>query len=1047
MSKKGKIGLSLFALTVLMVIIGIAASGTLSGKTAANAPSGPAANAPAGAANASYVAEGIWAQKPQEKTLPNGVRVVQEVKHDTSPPLRDIPAGPPIAKGEEAENENPDPFPVPEGNVKDTMVQRVFGALAMPTPILTFEGISVTTSGCGCLPPDTNGDVGPNHYVQTVNSAYQIWDKSGTSLQSARNINTIFTGFGGPCEARNDGDPIVLYDSMADRWFINQFTSGAPYTQCTAVSTSPDPLGSYNRYAFLTSATDFYDYQKYGVWPDGYYMTANVFEADGGFHPSAAVFDRAQMLAGNSATFQEFNPGDFYGNLLPSDFDGTIAPPAGAPNVFITGSNTQDRLRVWEFHVDWATPANSSLTGPTDLPISPVDLNLCGGSRNCIPQPGTTRRVDSIGNRVMYKFAYRNLGTHESWVVSQPVDADGTDHAAPRWYELRDLYTTPSVYQQSTYAPDANHRWMSSMAMDKDGNIAIGYSISNATDIFPSIRYAGRLATDPLNELSQGEAVLQVGTGSQTSSTSRWGDYSSMSIDPTDDCTFWYTQEYYTTISGNAWKTRVGSFKFPSCGGPPAPTATPGGPTATATSLPTSTALPTATACANYTFTTGTDTIVTGDTDTTIHCDDCAALVTLPFPVRIYERTFTSAQISSNGVIEFASADFAYGNTCLPVPIYEYTVSVYWDDLLTSAAGDGVFTSVSGSAPNRIWNVDFRTQVLNNNNQAADFEARFYEADGQIDLIYGTILNGTSDYTIGIQRDMGAFTQIACGADPILPGTKYTLTQPCGAITPTPVSATNTVGPTNTVPPTNTVGPTNTPGGPTNTPGPEPTACPIQYQDVLPGDEFYPYIRCLACRKIANGYACGGPGEPCDGDNTGYFRPGNDITRSQIAKMVSIAAGFGEDPGPQIFADVLPSNIFYPYIQRLTMRGHMSGYPCGGPGEPCDSQNRPYFHPYSNATRGQLSKIVANAAGINTPVPSGTQTFEDVPESNTFWVYIERLTALGVMTGYLCGTTEVEPCVPPENRPYFRPYADVTRAQGSKIISNTFFPNCQTPQR
>ncbi len=160
---------------------------------------------------------------------------------------------------------------------------------------------------------------------------------------------------------------------------------------------------------------------------------------------------------------------------------------------------------------------------------------------------------------------------------------------------------------------------------------------------------------------------------------------------------------------------------------------------------------------------------------------------------------------------------------------------------------------------------------------------------------------------------------------------------------------------------------------------PAPTACLIQYVDVPPGSEFYPFIRCLACRKIANGYACGGPGEPCDPNNTGYFRPFNNITRSQIAKMVSLAAGFGEDPGPQIYADVPPSNTFFPYIQRLTLRGHMSGYPCGGPGEPCDAQNRPYFHPYSNATRGQLSKIVANAAGINTPIPAGTQTYEDVP--------------------------------------------------------------------
>ena len=222
-----------------------------------------------------------------------------------------------------------------------------------------------------------------------------------------------------------------------------------------------------------------------------------------------------------------------------------------------------------------------------------------------------------------------------------------------------------------------------------------------------------------------------------------------------------------------------------------------------------------------------------------------------------------------------------------------------------------------------------------------------------------------------------------------------------------------------------------------------PTACPIQFADVLPDNVFYPFIRCLACRKIANGYPCGGPGEPCNANGDGYFRPGNDVLRGQIAKMVAIAAGFGEDPGPQIFTDVPVSNPFFPYINRLTNRGLMSGYPCGGFGDPCDPQNRPYFHPFANATRGQVSKIVANAAGLNDPIPAGTQTYTDVLPSNPFYVYIERLTALGVMGGYLCGGPG-EPC-DSQNRPYFRPFVNITRAQTAKIVANTFFPNCQTP--
>ena len=223
-----------------------------------------------------------------------------------------------------------------------------------------------------------------------------------------------------------------------------------------------------------------------------------------------------------------------------------------------------------------------------------------------------------------------------------------------------------------------------------------------------------------------------------------------------------------------------------------------------------------------------------------------------------------------------------------------------------------------------------------------------------------------------------------------------------------------------TVPPTST---STTTVPPATATVPVPTACPIQYADVLPGSEFYPYVRCLACRKVANGYPCGGPGEPCNANNDGYFRPFNNVTRGQIAKMVAISAGFGEDPGPQIFTDVPSTNAFYPYINRLTNRGHMGGYACGTiPSEPCDAQNRPYFRPFNQATRGQVSKIVANAAGLNDPIPAGTQTYTDVPPSQTFYVYIERLTALGVMGGYPCGGPG-EPC-DAQNRPYFRPICE-----------------------
>ncbi|HKP53596.1 MAG TPA: kelch repeat-containing protein, partial [Chloroflexia bacterium] len=304
-------------------------------------------------------------------------------------------------------------------------------------------------------------------------------------------------------------------------------------------------------------------------------------------------------------------------------------------------------------------------------------------------------------------------------------------------------------------------------------------------------------------------------------------------------------------------------------------------------------------------------------------------------------------------------------------------------------------------------------------------------------------LHATRNYAKGYGTDGSIY--VIGGADQ-LGSTFYDFTQQMTSVagqcaTATPEATATTEPPTSTAVASSTA----TAVEPTATVGP--TACPIQYVDVPPGSEFYPYIRCLACRKIANGYACGGPGEPCDGNNTGYFRPFMSITRGQIAKMVSNAAGFGEDPGPQIFEDVPPSNPFYAFINRLTMRGHMGGYTCGGAFEPCvPPGNRPYFRPGANATRGQVSKIVANAAGITTPIPAGTQTYEDVPSSNPFWVYIERLTALGVMSGYPCGGA-FEPCVPPGNRPYFRPFAEITRAQTSKIVANTFYPNCQTPVR
>ncbi|HEY5593666.1 MAG TPA: DUF11 domain-containing protein, partial [Nitrospiria bacterium] len=513
--------------------------------------------------------------------------MAQPIKNGVSRALRDIPQLPPVSGP--AERVIPK-FPLPGTQAPnipssklpamDPLLQAPFSILKMPSPIQSFDGLGNVN---GAVPPDPNGDVGPNHYVQWVNVSFAIWDKTGTLLYGPAAGNTLWTGFGGDCESSNDGDPIVQYDPLADRWLMSQFAlpnfPNGPFYQCIAVSQTADPLGAWYLYAFLVSNTKMNDYPKFGVWPDGYYMSVNQFNADGSWGGAGAfVFERDQMLAGLSAQmiyFDLFSVDPNLGGMLPSDLDGPTTPPLGAPNTFVQADDNglgypADQLELWQFHVDWTTPANSTFTGPILLATAAFDSNMCGYLASCIPQPETARKLDAIADRLMYRLAYRNFGTHESLVVNHTVDADGTNHAGIRWYEIRDPGGTPAIYQQGTFAPNADHRWMGSIAMDGAGNIALGYSVSSSTT-FPSIRYTGRLDGEPLGSMPQGESVLIAGGGSQTSSSSRWGDYSMMAVDPTDDCTFWYTQEYYSTTSNSNWKTRIGSFKFPTC--PPGPLA------------------------------------------------------------------------------------------------------------------------------------------------------------------------------------------------------------------------------------------------------------------------------------------------------------------------------------------------------------------------------------------------------------------------------------------------------------------------------------------
>ncbi|HMA35838.1 MAG TPA: hypothetical protein VKY74_15335, partial [Chloroflexia bacterium] len=753
-----------------------------------------ASAAPAGSAPA----PGLVAP-PAGSPAANGVRVVWSLKNDVSPPLRDIPPVPVTVRHDAPENPRP---PIKAGTAGiDPVIQRGFGPLAMPTPSVTFDGIDSVASGCGCLPPDTNADVGTTQIVETVNTSFAVYSKAGAVIQTPRAINTLWSGFGGACQTHNDGDPVVLWDTLANRWFISQFTSSSPYDMCIAVSTTADATGSYNRYAFQMSTTDLYDYEKYGVWPDAYYMTANVFQGNGGFHPSAVAFDRTRMLGGLSASFQEFNPGNFYANILPTNFGGTVLPPAGAPNTFLTMAGNSNFIHTWKFHVDFINPPNSTFTGPVDLAAAPWDPNLCNGSRNCIPQPPpvtASSYLDSLYDHPMFRLAYRNFGDHEALLTNESVNV-GNNQSGIRWYEIRNPSSTPSIYQQGTYAPDATNRWMGSINMDRDGNIAVGYNVSSLT-VFPGIRYAGRLASDPLNQLSQGEATLIVGTGEQQSGSGRWGDYSSMSVDPSDDCTFVFAGEYYATIGNANWKTRIGSFKFPSCGSiTPTPTATGTPPTATPSATPSATATPAA--CLVYNYSTSTGTLVPGTVDIGNHCDDCTTYITLPFTIQLYNQPYTNAYVSSNGVLEFASSDAAFGNACFPVPVFRYSISPFWDDLITSATGGGVFTSVSGSAPNRVFNVEWRAQELNNGNANVNFEVQLMENSNSFNLQYGTqIGDAGAGQTIGVIRDQSTFTQVSCNTGGLVANRLFSFTlSPCGAGTATP---TPTVANTATATPT-----------------------------------------------------------------------------------------------------------------------------------------------------------------------------------------------------------------------------------------------------
>jgi hypothetical protein len=444
--------------------------------------------------------------------------------------------------------------------IDELIVPARLAAHRTPPLAISWDGIGNPVACGACSPPDTNGDVGPNHYVQMVNATkVQMWDKSGTSLVGPIDLSVLWSS--GQCNA-DRGDPVVLYDPLADRWVLSQFAT--PNHMCFAISSTPDPTATYWIYEFDVGS--FPDYFKLGVWPDAYYMSANEAAY------TAYAFDRSKMLAGMAATFQKVTPAST-NLLLPSDLDGPNPPVAGEPNHFYTFKDNNfhggggDRIEVYDYHVDWVTPANSTFGLVASLPVAAFTYTACGFFNfNCIPQKDTAQKVDQLGEWPMWRFAYRNFGTHESMVGNFSVGGGtGTAGSAIRWFELRRTGAGPwTLYQEGTHdLGDGLDRFMGSIAMDQSGNIALGYSASSPTD-FPSIRYVTRLAGDTLGTLGA-EVIMQAGGGSQLASN-RWGDYSAMTVDPANDCTFWFTTEYYAASSNSTWSTRVGNFKEPACG-------------------------------------------------------------------------------------------------------------------------------------------------------------------------------------------------------------------------------------------------------------------------------------------------------------------------------------------------------------------------------------------------------------------------------------------------------------------------------------------------
>ncbi|MDA3943975.1 MAG: T9SS type A sorting domain-containing protein [Bacteroidetes bacterium] len=496
-----------------------------------------------------------------ESQVYSAEKVIKAAYFEKTQPLRDVQ---PITPGERkrawkndlvgnATIENP-PFDLsgPENvDVIDPAVQEDINRDGDYWPLRSVMGLGNVN---GVYPPDTDGDVGPDHYFLMINSSFAIYNKEGLQLYGPADNSTLWDGFPGPWSGTNDGDPIVVYDEMADRWFASQFavnTGDGSFWELVAISETGDPLGAWYRYAFEFNY--FNDYPKFGVWPNAYLGTFNYFNSSATAYVGggAVAMDREAMLNGDPDAEMIIFPisGSKYG-ILPADFDGT-PPPSDEPAWFAHMNRTGNKnLEIWKADIDWNNPGTATYSLQNSLVVDAFNANV--GS---IPQPNTSQTLDAIGGQLMFRLQYRNFGDYSTLVANHTVTANA--RAAIRWYELRKETNDWSIYQQGTWQPDNDYRWMGSIAMNGNGNIAVGYSVSSS-ETFPSIRYTGRTAGASLGTFNMPEVSIIEGSSAQTN-VSRWGDYSAMSVDPADDSTFWYAQMY--RLSSN-WRTHFASFNF-----------------------------------------------------------------------------------------------------------------------------------------------------------------------------------------------------------------------------------------------------------------------------------------------------------------------------------------------------------------------------------------------------------------------------------------------------------------------------------------------------